>query len=107
MGSTGVHQRCMVRSQLRLVEPMQAEIDYINQQFEERMRPFDTQLALLDQIPGIGKTSAQLIVAEIGVDVSRLGSADHLASLARVCLVRILASAASPGSVRSLGSLGD
>jgi transposase len=64
---------------------MEAEFEQINAQLEERMRPFEPQVALLDQIPGIGKTSAQLILAEIGVDMTRFPTADHLASWARVC----------------------
>jgi len=85
MGSMGDHQRFMLQSELRLVEQMQAEIERVNQRLEERMRPFEAQIALLDQIPGIGKTSAQIILAEIGVDMSRFASAGHLASWARVC----------------------
>jgi transposase len=40
---------------------------------------------LLDSIPGVGKWTAQTIVAEIGVDMSRFPSATHLASWAGVC----------------------
>src|SRR6187397_1129488 len=40
---------------------------------------------LLKSIPGIGQRTAQTIVAEIGVDMSRFPSANHLASWAGVC----------------------
>ena len=40
---------------------------------------------LLESIPGIGQRTAQTIVAEIGVDMSRFPSAKHLASWAGVC----------------------
>ncbi len=85
IGSMGEHQRFMLKSHLRLVEEMEAEVEAVNAQLEERMRPFESQIALLDQIPGIGTTSAQQILAEIGVDMSRFPTADHLASWARVC----------------------
>src|SRR5439155_26461273 len=75
----------MLKSHLHLVEEMDAEIEAVNAQLVERMRPFESQIALLDQIPGIGPTSAQQILAEIGVDMSRFPTADHLASWARVC----------------------
>lgn len=84
-GSMGEHQRFMLKSHLHLVEEMDAEIEAVNAQLGERMRPFESQIALLDQIPGIGTTSAQQILAEIGVDMSRFPTADHLASWARVC----------------------
>jgi hypothetical protein len=67
------------------VEHMEAEIEEVNAKVEERMRPFDPQIALLDQIPGIARRSAEQILAEIGVDMSRFPTADHLASWARVC----------------------
>src|SRR5262249_1260157 len=40
---------------------------------------------LLESIPGVGKWTAQTLVAEIGVDMSRFPSAKHLASWAGVC----------------------
>ena len=41
-------------------------------------------MALLESIPGVGKRTAQTIVAEIGVDMSRFPAAKHLASWAGV-----------------------
>lgn len=40
---------------------------------------------LLDTIPGVGRTAAEQIVAEIGTDMGRFASAAHLASWAKVC----------------------
>lgn len=48
--------------------------------------PFVPQaVELLESIPGVGKRTAQTIVAEIGVAMSRFPSAKHLASWAGVC----------------------
>jgi len=46
------------------------------------LRPFDTDQLLkrLDAIPGIDHTLAHVIVSEIGVDMSRFPTAEHLAS---------------------------
>ena len=41
-------------------------------------------LERLDEVPGIGLRTAQVIVAEIGLDMTRFPTADHLASWARV-----------------------
>jgi transposase len=41
-------------------------------------------VVLLDIIPGVARATAEAIVAEIGVDMSRFESADHLASWAGV-----------------------
>jgi transposase len=50
-------------------------------------------LALLDTIPGVNRRLAELFVAEIGTDMSRFPSAEHLASWAKV----------SPGNNESAG----
>src|SRR6185369_1099885 len=46
--------------------------------------PFDTDNLLdrLDAIPGIDKTVARILISEIGIDMSRFPTADHLASWA-------------------------
>ncbi len=40
---------------------------------------------LLDAVPGIGRETAELIIAENGTDMHRFRSAAHLASWAKVC----------------------
>jgi len=50
-------------------------------------------IALLDTIPGIGRAMAELLVAEIGVDMGKFPTADHLAAWAGV----------APGSNESAG----
>jgi transposase len=42
-------------------------------------------VTLLDTIPGVGRTSAEMLRAEIGSDMSRFPSAAHLARWARLC----------------------
>jgi transposase len=46
--------------------------------------PFARQVAQLDEIPGIGVTGAQELIAEIGVDMTRFPSAGHLVFLGQV-----------------------
>jgi transposase len=45
--------------------------------------PFVQALERLDEIPGIGPTAAAVIIAEIGLDMSRFPTAGHLASWAK------------------------
>ena len=63
----------------------ETQIEELNQEVEQRMRPFEQALALVDQIPGIGRRSAEQILAETGVDMSRFPTSDHFTSWARVC----------------------
>jgi transposase len=58
----------------------------IRQEVENSADPFVPEaVQLLDTIPGVGETVAQIIVAEIGVDMDRFPTAHHLASWAGVC----------------------
>jgi len=50
---------------------------------EEAIAPSAAQVAQLDEIPGIGVTAAQEIIAEIGTDMSRFPTAGHLVSWAK------------------------
>jgi transposase len=69
------------------------QIDLLSDAIEEQLRPFAAAVSLLCTIPGIQARSAQAIIAEIGVDMSRFPSARHLASWAGQC----------PGNDRSAG----
>ena len=58
----------------------------IKQEVENSADPFVPEaVQLLDTIPGIGETVAQIIVAEIGVDMARFPTAHDLASWAGMC----------------------
>src|SRR5205085_3412303 len=52
---------------------------------EERTRPLAAALALLCSIPGVKQRTAEVLLAEIGTDMSRFPSARHLCSWAAVC----------------------
>jgi transposase len=84
-GSVGDHQRSMLRRQLQHVEFLEGQVDELNGEIEERMRPFQAAIERIDEIPGLGQRSAEAIVAEIGVDMSRFPSAKHLCSWAKIC----------------------
>jgi len=58
----------------------------LTQQVESSPDPFVPEaVKLLDTIPGVGETVAQIIVAEIGVDMERFPTDHHLASWAGMC----------------------
>ncbi|MEN5157745.1 transposase, partial [Achromobacter spanius] len=47
--------------------------------------PFRHAVALLSTMPGLSEVSAQVLIAEIGLDMSRFASADRLRSWACLC----------------------
>ena len=51
----------------------------------ERLRPFEAELERLDGIPGVGRRTAEVLLAEIGAGMARFATAGHLASWAALC----------------------
>jgi transposase len=76
--------RVLLRHLLDVIDFLQGKIDQMSADIDEYLRPYEPQIALLMQIPGIGRIAAATIIAEIGTDMSRFPSAKHLASWAGV-----------------------
>jgi transposase len=84
-GRMSAHQRFLVAQHLALIDALDAQIAVVGTEIAERLRPCEAQLILLDSIPGIGRWSAEIILAEIGPDMERFPTAGHLASWAGMC----------------------
>jgi transposase len=84
-GLMGSHQRMMLQSQLRHLDFLDAEIATLNEEVISRMRPFGEAVQRLDGIPGVGLRTAEDVLAEIGVDMTRFPTAAHLSSWAKMC----------------------
>ncbi|HET9492159.1 MAG TPA: IS110 family transposase [Methylomirabilota bacterium] len=84
-GRMSAHQRFMLAQHLARIDGLDEQIAVVGAEIADRLRPFEPALALLDSIPGIGRWSAEVIVAEIGTDMGRFPTAGHLASWAGVC----------------------
>ena len=84
-GSFGSHQRFLLGKQLDQLEFLDRQIADLNEEVEQRLRPFEALLARLDAIPGIGRRNAEQILVEVGTDMSRFPSASHFASWAKLC----------------------
>ncbi len=84
-GLMGSHQRLLLQSQLRHLDFIGQEISQMDQEVATRMDPFEDAVQRLDEIPGVGRRTAEDVLAEIGVDMSRFPTAGHLASWAHVC----------------------
>jgi hypothetical protein len=55
------------------------------QRIQQKLEPYAPQLALLQEIPGVDRILAAVIIAELGVDMTVFKSVAHLASWAGVC----------------------
>lgn len=79
------HHRFMLRLHLDQVNALDGAIQNVEARTEECLEPFRSVVEHLDTIPGVSETTAAMIVAEIGVDMSRFPTAEALVSWAGLC----------------------
>jgi transposase len=79
------HHARMVKELLAHIDYLQAAVDRLDEQIDVMMIPFVPARDRLDTIPGIAKRTAEIIIAEIGIDMTRFATPAHLASWAGLC----------------------
>ena len=77
--------RFLLRLHLQQIDAIDAAIEQIDQEVDADVEPFRAAIALLTSIPGVSVLSAEIILAEIGRDMSRFPTAGHLISWAGLC----------------------
>ena len=82
-GSFDDHHRFLLARMLQRIDQTDADIADLDAQIEEHLAPFADAVARLDEIPGIGRVAAAVIIAEIGLDMTLFPTPGHLASWAR------------------------
>jgi transposase len=92
-GRVKPHHRFVLTELLCQIDNLDETIARFDQEIEAYCRPFEEAVALLDTIPGVARATAEALVAEIGTDMSRFPSANHLAAWAGV----------APGNHQSAG----
>jgi transposase len=93
VGRMTAHHRLLLTLHLEHVDFLDEQIDRLSQEIAVRLRPVQATLERLDAIPGVGPRTAEVLAAEVGLDMGRFPSAAHLASWAGMC----------PGSYESAG----
>lgn len=78
-------QRKLVRAVLDHIDDMTRRIGELSRIIEEEMEKYDAAIKRLDTMDGIGEQSAQVILAEIGLNMERFPTAGHLAKWAGLC----------------------
>jgi transposase len=66
------------------IDSLEESITRFDQEIIVACRPFEEAVVLLDTIPGVARQTAEIIVGEIGVDMTRFPTADCLAAWAGV-----------------------
>ncbi len=73
-----------MRLHLRQVDALDAAIAEIDAEVDRDLDPFRQAVRQLRTIPGVSDLSGQVIVSEIGTDMSRFPTAGHLISRGRL-----------------------
>jgi transposase len=84
-GHLQAHHRFLLAEHLKHLSQLQDGIARLSGEIAERLHPYEKLLARLETIPGIKRRLAEVILAEIGSDMRRFPSAQHLASWAGMC----------------------
>lgn len=79
------HQKMLLSIQLKHIDFLDKHIEDISNEIDKRLKEEQEIIELIDELPGLGKRSAEYIISEIGTDMSRFPTANHLSSWAGLC----------------------
>ncbi len=83
-GCFGAHHAIVCRQVIDHIDFLDGSIAALNDEIAARLLPFEAAVSLVCSVTGIGELSAQAIIAEIGLDMSRFPTAGHLCAWAGV-----------------------
>ncbi len=84
-GRFGPHHALIVGAILSHLEFLDEAIGNLSAEIERVIAPFAREVKLLSTIGGVQRRTAEVLIGEIGVDMSRFASAARLASWAEMC----------------------
>jgi transposase len=84
-GRLTTHHAALLQELLDHIEYLETAIARFDSRIADATRPYAEHVAHLQEIPGVDRAAAEIIVAEVGVDMSRFPTAGHLASWVGIC----------------------
>jgi len=94
-GQLKPHHCVLLSEQLADIDALDEAIERMSTEIAERLRSYEHQIQRLSTIPGIKRRLAEVILAEIGPDMSRFPDARHLAHVQQACVQAITRAGAS------------
>jgi transposase len=79
------HHRFLLQLHLQQIDGLDSSIGAMDREIDANLAPFRVAVDIVSSHPGINTLSAEAIVSEIGVDMSRFATAGHLLSWAHLC----------------------
>ena len=79
------HHRFLIRLHLSQIDALEHAVRDVEARIGDALGPFRAAVSLLTTMPGLSETAARVLVAEIGVDMTRFPTAGHLVSWAGLC----------------------
>jgi transposase len=79
------HHAALLKELLDHIDYLEAAITRFNHRIGDAVRPYADHVAHLQEIPGVDRAGAEVIIAEVGVDMTRFPTAGHLASWVGIC----------------------
>jgi transposase len=84
-GRLTAHHRFILKLHLAQVESLELAVRDVEARLEQALAPFRDTVERLTTMPGISITAARVLMAEIGMDMTRFPTAAHLVSWAGLC----------------------
>jgi transposase len=84
-GRVTAHHRFMLRIHLNHLDALNTTIADIDKEVDANVEPFRIAVEMLATIPGVSSLAAEVMVSEIGIDMSRFKTEGHLISWAGLC----------------------
>lgn len=84
-GEVAAHHRFMLTELLGHIDYLEETIARLSEEVAVRLGPFEKAVAHLDTIPGVNRRVAEIVLAEVGHDMSQFADGKHLASWLGLC----------------------
>jgi len=84
-GKLTAHHRALLEELLQLIATLDRSIARFDREIAERLRRFDALIERIDAVTGLARRSIEVLLGELGWDMSRFPDAAHAASWVGIC----------------------